>query len=495
MVRLPMVNSRSLMMCVVLLVILIAALQPITDPDFWWHLKTGQYITETHSIPYTDVFSNSRFGSEWVTHEWLSEVFIYSIYRTLGFIGLIVIFGVIISASFWFVYLRFKSHVQHPIVAGFALLLGAAATTAVWGVRPQTLTLFLASITLFILGRYYRNESKYTIWWLVPLTILWVNLHAGFALGLTLILLTIVGLVVDAILLSDNSRTELREKLVPLVGVFLLSCAAVCVNPNGARMYSYPFETLRSQAMMRFIEEWRSPDFHQPHFQALALLLIGTFCALALSNKRIRPGELLLLAVTAFATLRSGRNVAFFSLAATPLFAEHLWNWLMTYRWATRLFTPQTIEPARVSPAKVALNATLIVLALIITMLGVRRAMVLQPIAEAREFPGAAVNFMLAERPPQPIYNEYTWGGYFIWRLYPDYRVYIDGRADVYGDQLVEESLKVHDANPGWRELLNKYGTRTVLVKPDSGLATSLRDETGWQKVFEDRQAIIFVRQ
>ena len=73
--------------------------------------------------------------------------------------------------------------------------------------------------------------------------------------------------------------------------------------------------------------------------------------------------------------------------------------------------------------------------------------------------------------------------------------MYIDGRADVYGDQLVEESLKVHDANPGWRELLNKYGTRTVLVKPDSGLATSLRDETGWQKVFEDRQAVIFVRQ
>ena len=482
------------MIIVVFVVILIAAMQPITDPDFWWHLKTGQYIVETRSIPYTDIFSNSRFGSEWVTHEWLSEVLIYGVYRLSGFIGLIVVFAIIITASFWIVYRRFKSHVSHPIVAGFALLLGATATTPVWGVRPQTFSLFLASVFLLILYRYYRNESKHGVWWLVPLSILWVNLHAGFALGLTLILLTITGLLLDAILLRGNVRDTLRQRVGQLTVVFFVSLVAVSVNPNGTRIYSYPFETLRSQAMMRFIEEWRAPDFHEPHFQALALLLLGTFCALALSNKRARPGELFLLAVTAFATLRSARNVAFFSLAATPLFAEHLWSWLMTYPWAERLLARRSAVPAVVPPAKLALNVTLVVLAFIIVILGARRAMVLQPIAEATEFPGGAVQFILAERPPQPIYNEYTWGGYFIWKLYPDYPVYIDGRADVYGDKLLEDSLKVHDANPGWRELLTSYGTRTVLVKPASGLATSLRDDNSWRKVFEDKQAVIFVR-
>jgi hypothetical protein len=301
--------------------------------------------------------------------------------------------------------------------------------------------------------------------------------------------------LLDSILLTGNVGETVRQRLVPLTGLFLASVGAVCLNPNGARIYSYPFETLRSQAMMRFIEEWRSPDFHQPHFQALALLLLATFCVLALSNKRVRPGELLLLAVTALAALRSGRNVAFFSLAATPLLAEHLWNWLMTYRWTSRLLNPEATAPATISPVKVVLNLTLVVLALVITALGAKRAMVLQPIAEATEFPGGAVNFLLSERPPQPIYNEYTWGGYFIWKLYPDYRVYIDGRADVYGDKLVEESLQVHDANPGWREVLQRYGTRTVLVKPNSGLATSLREDSGWRKVFEDKQSVIFVRQ
>src|SRR6185369_11435806 len=118
----------------------------------------------------------------------------------------------------------------------------------------------------------------------------------------------------------------------------LISCVAVvCLNPNGPRLYSYPFETLSSPAMMQYIREWRSPDFHNPLFQAVALLLLGTFSALALSNKRVRPSELLILVATAWATLRSGRNIAFFALVATPLLAEHLWSLIRDLGWAQRL--------------------------------------------------------------------------------------------------------------------------------------------------------------
>jgi len=69
-------STRRLLAIVVMAVIFTLAAQPITDPDFWWHLKTGQYIVETRSIPHTDIFSTLRFGSEWVTHEWLSETLI-----------------------------------------------------------------------------------------------------------------------------------------------------------------------------------------------------------------------------------------------------------------------------------------------------------------------------------------------------------------------------------------------------------------------------------
>ncbi len=464
-------SRRPLVFLVMAVIFILATARPFIDPDFWWHLKTGQYIVETRSIPHTDIFSASRFGSEWVTHEWLSEVFIYGVFRTLGYGVLIVVFSLIITAAFWIAYQRCRQLAGHPYVAGFALLLGAVATMPAWGVRPQMFSLLLASIFISLLDRYSRREEMSSTWWLVPLMILWVNLHAGFALGLVLIILTIAGLLLDWLL--------------------IICVAAVCLNPNGARLYSYPFETLSSEAMMQYIIEWQSPDFHGATFQALALLMLATFSAMALSNRRARPGQLLMLGATAWAALRSSRNGPFFALVAMPLLAEHSWNWFTSQRWGRWLAEPEKPGSDRM---KLVLNVLLVGIMLAVSVLAVRRAVAMQPASESQKFPVAAVEFILAERPPQPILNEYVWGGYLIWRLYPDYRVYIDGRADVYGDKLVEEFIEMRDGKANWRESLDNHGIRTVLVAPDVALASLLRQDSGWLKVFEDKQAVIFVR-
>lgn len=418
----------------------------------------------------------------------------YSVFRALGYSGLIVIFSILITAAFWIVYERCTKHGVHPYVAGFALLLGAAATMPTWGVRPQMFSLLFASIFISFLDRYSRQEEMHSIWWLVPLMILWVNLHAGFALGAVLIILTIVGLLLDWLLLRKNSFAEVWQRARPLCWLLIICGAAVCLNPNGARLYFYPFETLSSHAMMQYIQEWRSPDFHNPLFQALALLFLATFSALALSNRRPRPSQLLLLAVTAWATLRSGRNVVFFSLVAMPLLAEHSWTLITSHRWGQWLEASEKHKPDERSAPKLVLNVLLLLLVLTVVALGVGRAVANQPLIEAQQFPAAAVDYISNQKPPQPIYNEYIWGGYLIWRLYPDYRVYIDGRADVYGDELIQEFLDVHDGKAAWREPLDHRGIRTVLVKPDAALASLLRQDTGWQNVFEDKQAVIFVR-
>jgi hypothetical protein len=483
-----------LLVLVFLAVIFTLATQPITDPDFWWHLKTGQYILERRSIPYTDLFSTLRFGSEWVTHEWLSELFIYSVFRALGFGGLIVIFALLIVATFWIVFQLCRQRGVNLYVAGFSLLLGAVATMPTWGVRPQMFSLLFAAVFISFLDRYSRRETMPSIWWLVPLMIFWVNLHAGFAFGPVLIALTLAGLLLDCLWLRENSLADMWHRARPLCWLLIICVAVVCLNPNGARLYSYPFETLSSPAMMQYIREWRSPDFHNPLFLPLALLLLATFSALALSNRRVRPAELLMLAITALATLRSGRNVPFFALVATPLLAEHSWNLIRNLGWSQRLIASNKPGPEARSSVRLVLNLALMAMVLVIVAISARRAIADQPVTEAQEFPSAAVEFIRKERPPQPIYNEYIWGGYLIWKLYPDYRVFIDGRADVYGDKLVEDWLATHDGKINWREPLDTSGIRTVLVKPDAALASLLRQDSGWHKVFEDKQAVIFVR-
>jgi hypothetical protein len=486
-------STRGLLVFVMMVLIFTLSAQPITDPDFWWHLKTGQYIVETRSIPHADIFSTLRFGSEWVTHEWLSEVFIYLVFHVMGFGGLIAFFSILITGSFWIVYQRCRKRGVHTYIAGFAVLLGAAATLPTWGVRPQMFSLLFASIYISFLDRYSRRESMSSIWWLAPLMVLWVNMHAGFALGLVLIVLTITGLLLDWLLLRKGSFADVWRLVRPLCWLLIVCVAAVSLNPHGPRMYSYPFETLTSQAMMRHIEEWKAPNFQEPMFQALALVILGTFSAFALSNKRVRPGELLMLTATAWATLRSGRNVAFFALVATPLLAEHSWNWISSQPWSQWLTVPAS-KIGTESKLKLGLNAVILLLIVTLGILAVRHSVAKQPISEAKNFPTGAVDFIVAHKPPQPIYNEYIWGGYLIWRLYPEYRVYIDGRADVYGDKLISEFLQIKDGKRVWREHLDNRGIRTVLIEPDSALASLLRQDSAWQNVFEDKYSVVFVR-
>ena len=466
-----------------MLLIFAAAARPISDPDFWWHLRTGQYIAETKTIPYTDMFSTLRFGSEWVTHEWLSEVLMYSIFRVAGFAGLIIFFALIITTAFWTTYRLCLKRTGQPYIAGLVTILCAAATMPTWGVRPQMFSILFAGVFLVILDKYCGNEKTRLIWWLIPLMVLWVNMHAGFAAGIALIGITVVGLALDARIRHKDSVSSifLRIRRLCLVGV--LAGTAVLLNPNGLRIYSYPIETLKSQAQMRYIQEWRTPNFQDPTFLALLILILLMFCVLALPNKRPRPSEMLIVIATLAATLRSARNVPFFALVAAPTLASQLWSWFSVHRKS---------KSSGFAPVLSVL--IFVILPAIVAVISVRRAVARQPQVEAENFPVAAVEFIKSQNISQPIYNEYHWGGYLIWKLYPQYRVYIDGRADVYGDAIMEEFFVVHDGEQAWRTPLDKYGIRSVLVEPNTAIATLLREDPAWQKIFEDQQAVIFIR-
>lgn len=488
-------SSRRLLVLVFMLVIFAGATRSVTDPDFWWHLKTGQHIVESRGIPHTDIFSTVFFGREWITHEWLSELFIYSIYQLLGLGGLIVAFSLIITAGFWIVYQRCARRAGHPYVSGFALILGALTAAPTWGVRPQMFSFLFASIYVVVLHNYAQDEKRRSLWWLVPLMVVWVNMHAGFAVGLALIVLTIAGLALEGILSREESVSVVWRRGRPLLLVGTICGGAVLLNPHGARMYLYPLETLKSHAMMKYIEEWFSPNFHEVMFLPLLLLIFATFSVVALSSKRLRLLDLVLLLATTAGALRSARNIPFFVLIAMPLLVEHSWNWITAHRWGLWLTRPEKRELGSQAILKTALNLVLLVaLPIAVAAMRVHQSVAKQPVAEGKVFPAGALGFMREQRPPQPIFNDYGWGGYLIWNLYPEYRVYIDGRADVYGDAFMEEYLSSLSGQTNWRGPLDKYGIRTVLVKPDAALASLLRQDATWQKVFEDQQAIIFVR-
>jgi hypothetical protein len=256
-------------------------------------------------------------------------------------------------------------------------------------------------------------------------------------------------------------------------------------------MFSYPLETLRSPAMAAYIEEWASPDFHKVMFLPLAILFFMLLGALALSSNRPRPSELFLLIVTGFGALRSARHIPIFALIAAPILARHVWTIMCVRGWDRKIMSPE-------APAAAGAIAFTLIFLLAPATLGIVRVqhfVANQPAYEAKNYPVAAVNFLREKQLPGPLYNRYGWGGYLIRRLYPDYLVYIDGRADVYGDEFMVEAVHTYDGHPRWREPLDRLAIRTVLVSPDAALSSLLRQDQNWHKVYEDRQAVIFTRE
>jgi len=465
-------------LAVVFLGLFALAARNVSDPDVWWHLKTGEYIAAHKSVPHTDPFSYTRAGEPWVAHEWLTDLLLYELLRTTGFGGLIALFAAILCAAFFLLYLRCGADAY---IAGVAVFYAAWATEPVWGVRPQVISLLLTSLWLLILERSERNPKL--LWWTLPLTLLWVNLHAGFALGLALSALFVIGELLEHMLgRSRVSAPHLRTAAV----ILLLDLLIVPLNPNGARMFFYPIETLRSAAMKNYITEWASPNFHHAEYWPFLLIVLCIFAILSWSGRQVRARDVLLLLVSLYAGLGSIRMMPLFVLIAVPIVCQRGGDW-PTGR-------DEPVRPPKV-PALL-LNAAIVLAIAVFASVHTIDVIQRQPQSEMQDFPARAVAFLQTRPPSGPIFNHYDWGGYLIWKLYPSTRVFIDGRADLYGSELhgaklLDQFADTYQFKDNWQQTLQQWRIGTVLIPADSAMATGLRSSPGWTVAYEDSQAII----
>ena len=261
-VRAKQVSLSKVFSAVLLLGLLGMTARNATDPDLWWHLRTGQWIVETGHVPHFDPFSFTRAGHAWVSHEWLSEIVFYELWKRGGAAALIVFSALITTAGFMLLYLRCLPRGGRVHWAAAATVLGALASAPSWGVRPQTFTFALASLLLWLLEGSEKKDRPRRLLWIPPLFLLWLNLHAGFALGLALLLAYGVGLIMETA--AGGTPWQQARPIILRVLLLLLACLAlVPLNPSGTQLYRYPLDTLRSPGMRTFIGEWHSPDFHE----------------------------------------------------------------------------------------------------------------------------------------------------------------------------------------------------------------------------------------
>jgi hypothetical protein len=464
---------------VLLLGLLGMTARPATDPDLWWHLRTGQWIAETGTVPRVDPFSFTRAGQPWVSHEWLSEVAFHEIYKYVGFGGLIVFSAVVTTAGFLFLYQRCPAP---PYWAAAATVLGAVASAPAWGVRPQMFTFALASLLLWLLER--GEKRPWILIVIPPMFLLWLNLHAGFALGPALMMAYAFGIVVE-VLLGDAAWRTVRQSVARILGLILVSLALVPLNPSGVQLYRYPLDTLRSAAMRSYIVEWSSPDFHQLRYFAYLLVWLALLAVLARKEYRPKARVLVPLVLTAGLSLDAVRHIPIFVLLAVPVLAKGLSRSRVN-------IAPTRVRVDRIKPVFAA--AALILLA----GFTLARWSVLirgQAEAEAQQFPERAIDVLRQSDFGGQVFAYYDWGGYTIFKLYPKYRVFVDGRADLYGDILLRQFQTVSQVRSGWRQVVDRWKLRVVLIPQDCALTQALMLDPEWQVRYKNARSVLFVRE
>jgi hypothetical protein len=349
-----------------------------------------------------------------------------------------------------------------------------------------------------------RRRSNFL--WLPLLMIVWVNHHAGFVTGIALVGLVGIGSALPR-LLERGRRGEGWRTLTAATGLVAATALASLVNPFGVRALLFPIEVVSTRAFMISTHEWFSPNFHNPGYRAFELIVLLLVPAFAWGRARLTAADVVVSLTFLHLALASVRHIPLFVIAVAVPLADGLQDAVLAV-WVRRAEGWRILERLRPSLPTLwplALRpATHLAVASFAVLVGltVAWAAFLEPAANPllldlneHRYPGRTMAFMKQERVPAPIFNAYAWGGYELWRLYPDYQVFMDGRTHVYGREVLRDFLEVTQARSAWQAVLDRWKIQTVLVARRSTLTQALQAAGGWRAVFAEREAVVFIRE
>jgi hypothetical protein len=450
------------------------------DPDTWWHLKYGESILETGRWPTVDTWSFTAHGMPGVAYEWGGEVLTALAYRLGGLRGLdvllIALTSVIVLLIYYFAWLRCRN----SRAAFFATFLLLPLTVLCFTLRPQLMGYIFLLVTLISLERFRLGEQK-TLWVLPLIFLLWVNTHGSFTLGFMVLgLYWITGLAE----FSSGGIYAVRwqpEQRLHLELVSLLSVAVLPFTPYSTRPAAVPLDFVTSLPLnLSHIVEWQpiNTDFWQA--KLLLVLLFGFIVAQVAFRFRYRLEELALFLIVLYATFVHFRFAIFYSIIFAPLAALILARWSPTY------------DP-RID--KYSVNAVLIFAALAAMVWYFPSQATLQTNV-SNDYPVQAVRYLRNHPVPGRMFNDYTYGGYLVWIMVPENKVFIDGRGNIFEPAgLFSAYADVVGLKPDAFAVLESYRINFCLIPQNSALAALLTASTHWKEVYSDAVSAIYVRQ
>jgi hypothetical protein len=477
----------------------------LSDCDTGWHIRTGEWILAHHQVPLHDIFSYSKPDSPWFAWEWLTDILFAWLYSHGG-LRTVVFFAMMLICVTFALLFRLVRRKSNAITAVMVTMIAAAASSIHWLSRPHLFTmlflvLFYGALENVRSGKTRLGPIPYLA--ILPVaTILWTNLHGGFFVGVVLIGAYGVGELLTIALTTDS---EARRPAWIRGRRYLLSAfaclAASLVNPYTWRLHQHVFEYLRDPYQAQHIMEFLSISFHHPIAVFLeAMLLAGAGAAIWNASKG-RYTEPVLILVWAHGALLAARNIPLFMIVAAPPVAAAIedwvalvptWNLAGWVRGAARKFARVGRETTVTDDIGrwhvVSVMASLVFLALLFAP---NPPASFRAEFDPKSYPAGAVN-MLRHDPAARIFAHDQWGDYLIYRLYPNTKVFMDGRSDFYGPDFEKKYQDVLNVSYGWDKTLARFGVDTILLPPSAPLSGALKESARWRVVYDDGVALVF---
>lgn len=470
------------------------------DGDTGWHIRAGEWMLANGRVPDTDLFSFTKPNEAWYAWEWLSDVILGVLHQRFGLTGPVFLGIVLLGLTSVVLFRLCRRHTDNDLVAIAVTTMAVGASSIHWLARPHLFTFLFIVLTLHWMEDAYTNPK--VLWRLVPLTVLWTNLHGAFFVAILFLVTAGVGIGLRVMTSMENHgwRTAWeRSKTYFLVAG---SCGlASLVNPYGWQLHLHIYHYLTERYHFEHISEFQTVSFHSPVAIFFEFLYLTGLLAAGWSLLRRRFVDALLLGSWMHLALIAGRNIPIYAFLAAPLVTRFLAEMLAALRDA-----PVAVWVGKVAAAAEGFgkefnameriprfHVTSVVAAVLlgILMLGApAEATKLRSEYDPKKYPAGALALLDGRR----VFTNDEWGDYLIYKLYPKQRVYIDGRSDFYGGEFSLRYLDALNGHWDWAEILAKHDVDAILLPTDAALASTLKETQTWKPVYDDEMVILFYR-
>lgn len=452
------------------------------DGDLPRHLLMGKVVLETGAAPTQEIFSYPYEGRTYAPHEWLAGVIYYLTYLLLGLDGVVLLAAVLIASTFTVIYAEVTSQNNHAFLNFLIIFLGASITSVHWITRPHLFTMLFLATWIILLDR-LRRGMLVKLWIFPVLMLLWANIHAEFIAGFLVLLAYLAGWFWQSFITRSNAVNETGRRLFP---VTILSLAASLFNPSGMQTWNVVFSYVNNRYLLSHIVETRPPNFAQPEYWPLLIMMALGILAKILKRDKLPPAHTFLLIGFGIMSLLAARNVHLVGVVFSFILSMTLGGSI--------LFRPFEIIEATVKQIESHVTGTMIPILLTVLLCAVILTRPADQINrfEPTVFPVDAVHWLESHPQNGRMFNAFDWGGYILFHLWPEQKVFIESQGDLTGE-LTRQYETVISLREGWQEIFTQYNIAWAIIPSESPLAKELEIE-GWESAYQDQTAVILVR-